>query len=151
MLPFLARATQRIIHAGYQLHPELVETDYRSAFQQLSARVRKRTLVVLFTQVVDDASARELLRMTRGLLPRHLPLLVMFRDIDVDNLLEPSKAPASELELYVHAAAAEVVSWRDRTARELKKQGALILDVPPKQLTPSLINRYLEIKARHLL
>jgi hypothetical protein len=26
-----------------------------------------------------------------------------------------------------------------------------VLDVAPGQLTPSLINRYLEIKARHLL
>ena len=146
-----ARATQRIIHAGYRLHPELVETDYRGAFEQLSARVRKRTLVVLFTQVADDASARELLRLTRGLLPRHLPLLVMFRDVDVDQLLEPKAGASSELSLYQNAAAAEVVSWRDRIARDLKRQGALILDVSPKELTPKLINRYVDIKARHLL
>jgi hypothetical protein len=33
----------------------------------------------------------------------------------------------------------------------MKRQGALVLDVLPAQLTPSLLNRYLEIKARHLL
>jgi uncharacterized protein (DUF58 family) len=35
--------------------------------------------------------------------------------------------------------------------RDLKKHGALVLDVSPAELTPKLINRYLEIKARHLL
>jgi hypothetical protein len=35
--------------------------------------------------------------------------------------------------------------------RDLKNQGALVLDVAPGQLTGQLINRYLEIKARHLL
>jgi uncharacterized protein (DUF58 family) len=148
------RATQTIIQAGYHLHPELVESNYGLAFDQLSARVRKRTLVVLFTQVVDEAAARELLRLTRGLLPRHLPLLVLFRDVDVERLLEPSPGEVAEgdaLAGYVRAAAAEVVSWRDRVALELRKQGALILDVVPQKLTPALINRYLEVKARHLL
>jgi len=35
--------------------------------------------------------------------------------------------------------------------RSLKNHGALVLDVDPSGLTPALINRYLEIKARHLL
>jgi uncharacterized protein (DUF58 family) len=144
------RATQAIIHAGYHLHPQIVESNYGVAFAQLSARCRKRALVVVFTQVVDEVAAQELLRLTRGLLPRHLPLLVMFRDVDVDGLLEPTRDP-SDLDVYVRAAAAEVVSWRERIAIELKKQGALILDIPPQGLTPALINRYLEVKARHLL
>jgi uncharacterized protein (DUF58 family) len=148
------RATQAIIHAGYHLHPDIVESNYGVAFSQLSARCRKRALVVVFTQVVDEVAAHELLRLTKGLLPRHLPLLVMFRDVDVDGLLEPAHAPglvASDLDVYVRAAAAEVVSWRERIAIELKKQGALILDISPQGLTPALINRYLEVKARHLL
>jgi uncharacterized protein (DUF58 family) len=145
-----ARATQAIIHAGYHLHPEIVESNYGVAFQQLSSRVKKRTLVVLFTQVVDEVAARELLRLTRGLLPRHLLLLVLFRDADVETLLEPAST-AGELGAYLRAAAAEVLTWRERVSLELRKQGALILDVLPQKLTPALINRYLEVKARHLL
>jgi hypothetical protein len=52
---------------------------------------------------------------------------------------------------YVRGAAAELSSFRDRMVRELKRHGALVLDVAPGQLTTALINRYLEIKARHLL
>lgn len=147
-------ATRRIIHAAYHLHPELVESRYEVATEHLGARVRQRTLVVLFTQVVDEVAAGELLRLTRGVSRRHLPLVVLFRDVDVDAVLDPSRplggrSPA--LDAYERAAAAEVITWRDRIARDLKKQGAMILDVRPAALTPALINRYLEIKARHLL
>jgi uncharacterized protein (DUF58 family) len=148
------RATTRIIHAGYHLKPELVESNYQAAFQQLGVRLRKRSMVVVFTQVVDEVAAADLLKLTRGLLPRHLPLLVLFRDVEVDRLLEAGprlREGESELETYVRAAAAEVVSWRDRVAMDLKRQGALILDIAPARLTPALINRYLEVKARHLL
>ncbi len=144
------RATQRIIRAGYDLHPDLVETNYKVALDQLSTRIRKRAMIVMFTQVVDEVAADELLRLTRGLSRRHLPLLVLFRDPDVEALLDPTPTTSS-VATYTRAAAAEVVEWRERLNYELKKQGAHILDVVPKDLTPSLINRYLEIKARHLL
>ncbi|MBK8255414.1 MAG: DUF58 domain-containing protein [Polyangiaceae bacterium] len=147
-----SRAARRIVQAGYNLHPELVETNYEAAYQKVSTLVRKRSLVVLFTQVLDDLSAKAVIRLARGLLPRHLPLFVLFRDADVDALLDPQAATtADEGDLYTSAAAAELVSFRDRIMRELKKQGALVLDVPTSDLTPTLMNRYLEIKARHLL
>ncbi len=153
------KSVQKLIQASYALHPELVEPDPERAFGLLNLRVRTRTLVVLFTQVIDERAAEELVRVTRGLFPRHLPLIVLFRDVEVHALLEgqgPKALPdrhrqIGELELYSRGAAAELVSWRDQLIRKLKEQGALILDVDPSDLTPALINRYLEIKARHLL
>jgi uncharacterized protein (DUF58 family) len=150
-----ARASHRIVQASYDLHPSLVESDYELAFDQLALRMRKRALVILFTQIVDDVAARAVLTRVRGLIPRHLPLLVLFRDVEVDELAEPHEAPAAptrdDLELYLRGAAAEAVVWRDKLIRDLKGGGALVLDVPPQRLTPALINRYLEIKARQLL
>lgn len=145
------RASRRIVQAGYDLYPDLVETSYATGLEQLSMRVRKRTLVVVFTQVVDDVSAAELLRQMRGVLGRHLPLLVLFRDADIDRMLEPRVGGEADLDYYVKGAAAELLSSRDRLIRDLKKHGALVLDVGTNELTPALINRYLEIKARHLL
>ncbi len=149
-----ANAASRIVQAGYHLHPEITETNFAEAIEHVGTRVKKRSLVVLFTQVVDDVAAHELLRLLRGLLPRHLPLLVPFRDIEVDALAHGETADTAHGDHatpYVRAAAAELVSFRDRLIRELKRRGAHVLDTTPGDLTPSLINRYLEIKARHLL
>lgn len=159
------KAVQTLIAAGYALHPAMVESEPEKAFHVLNLRVRKRTLVVLFTQVIDERSAEELIRFTRGLSPRHLPLIVLFRDVEVHALLtgEPAAAPTDgrpskpakprigDVQLYERGAAAEIVAWRDQLLRTLKNHGALVLDVDPSGLTPALINRYLEIKARHLL
>jgi uncharacterized protein (DUF58 family) len=147
------RAAQRVVQATYDLHPALVETDFEGAFAHLARRLRKRALVVLFTQVIDDVSAKAVLRHVRSLPPRHLPLCVLFRDPDLDRLAEPpaglADAPAGDL--YVGAAAAESILWRERLVRDLKAGGALVLHVPPRQTTPAVINRYLQIKAQHLL
>jgi len=104
---------------------------------------------VLFTQVVDDAVAKMLLLGCRALSRRHLPLVVLFRDLDVDGLLRPVRDDRNEL--YVRAAAAELARWRGGFIRDLRHGGALVLDVGPKELTVKLIERYFEIKARHQL
>ena len=149
-----ARATRKIVQAGYDIEPDLAPTNYRAAFEALAVRVKKRTLVVLFTQVVDEVAAAELEKLMRGLMPRHLPLLVLLRDVDVDALALGHSGEAAALSgvgPYLRGAAAEILSFRDKLVRRLKQHGALVLDVAPGDLTPSLINRYLEIKARHLL
>ncbi|HEV7223541.1 MAG TPA: DUF58 domain-containing protein, partial [Pirellulales bacterium] len=53
--------------------------------------------------------------------------------------------------LYRAAAAADILSWRQQVLADLEAKGVLSLDVFPEGLTAPLINRYLEIKARHLL
>lgn len=149
-----ARATRKIVQAGYDIEPDLAPTNYRAAFEALAVRVKKRTLVVLFTQVVDEVAAAELEKLMRGLMPRHLPLLVLLRDVDVDALALGHSGEAAALAgvgPYLRGAAAEILSFRDKLVRRLKQHGALVLDVAPGDLTPALINRYLEIKARHLL
>lgn len=149
-----SRAAARIVQAAYHLQPELTETSYAAAVEHLGVKMKKRTLMVLFTQLVDDVSAAELLRLLRGLLPRHLPLIVPFRDVEVEALAHgttPETAAWEQPAPYLRAAGAELVTFRDKLMREVKRRGALVLDCPPAELTPALINKYLEIKARHLL
>ncbi|MCH9683000.1 MAG: DUF58 domain-containing protein [Deltaproteobacteria bacterium] len=143
-------ATARLVRATYDIHAELVESDFGQAFTRLGHQLRQRSLVVVFTQVHDDASADELVRYTRGLLPKHLPLVILLRDTELESmaLVRPSD---DDPRLFERAAAAELLGWRDRLVRRLRQAGANVLDVEPRQLTVQLVNRYLEIKVRHLL
>jgi uncharacterized protein (DUF58 family) len=54
-------------------------------------------------------------------------------------------------DLYVRAAAAEALAWRDALVRGLRRAGVLVLDARPGDLTPELVKGYLEVKARRLL
>jgi uncharacterized protein (DUF58 family) len=167
------RVSQRIIQASYDLHPVLAEPDYAAAFDLLSLRVRRRALVVLFTSVLDHLGAATVASRMRALLPRHLPLCVLFRDVEIMELADPGTAVRAHpgtatatgsgtaagtadqanlaLEPYLRGAAAEISLWRDRFVRDLRGRGCLVLDVAPGQLTPALVNQYLQIKARRLL
>jgi uncharacterized protein (DUF58 family) len=51
----------------------------------------------------------------------------------------------------VRGAAAETLRWRKGMVRELKRAGAHVLEVTPRELTARLVNQYLQIKARQLL
>lgn len=142
-------AVSKLIQTSYAIHPKLERTDYEQAMGYLGTRVRKRTLMVLFTQLVDDQAALELTRLTRSVMRKHLPLIVLLRDSEMHALVhEDTGKPA---DLYVRGAAAEMIGWREQVIRTLENAGALILDVEPTDLTAKVINRYLEIKARHLL
>jgi uncharacterized protein (DUF58 family) len=145
-----SRATQRLIQSTYALHANMVEPDHRAAFDFLSRRVRRRALVILFTQVIDDVAAGTLLRLMRGIGSRHLPLCTLFRDGALDALVDSPMA-SNPTDLYRRGAAAEAILWRDRLVRDLKAGGALVLHTLPNRLTPALVNRYLEIKAQQML
>ncbi len=144
-----AAATRALIHATYGLHPRLVEPDYDAAFEYLVRRVRTRSLVVLFSHVLDDSVADLLVRRLKSLGRRHLPLVVMFRDRDIEAVLaEPDRSPR---DLYDKGAAAELLRWRESVVGSMKRAGAIVLEASGAHVTGEVITRYLEVKARHLL
>ena len=101
------------------------------------------------TNVFDDVNARQVSDHLCNLVGRHLPLAVLLRDRDIFDLADG--APDSGPGLYAAAAAASILNWRERVLAGLRRRGALTLDVFPDELTAPLVNRYLQIKARHLL
>jgi uncharacterized protein (DUF58 family) len=140
---------RRLTRAVYALEAGLAATDYHAAMGFLRAQVRVRSLFIVFTNLLDPRSAKELSVAVKGMLPRHLPLCVLLRDTDVETL---ATAPAATVDdLYVHAAAAESLAWRDALIRGLRRSGVLVLDAKPGELTPELVKGYLDVKARRLL
>ena len=126
----------------------LVEPDYAGAFRTLSARHRKRSLLVIFTDVIDRRASAALIAHTARAAARHLPLVVALRN---DELLAAALPPADAREplaIYRSAAAEELVTTREEALRAMRQTGVDVLDTSPKVMTASLINRYLEIKAR---
>jgi uncharacterized protein (DUF58 family) len=140
---------RKLTRAAYALDAGLDATDYRSAMVFLKTQIKARSLFVLFTNLLEPRSAKDLAAAVKSLMPRHLPLCVLMRDEQVEAL---ATAPiATEEDVLVRAAAAESLAWRDGIVRGLKKSGALVLDARPGEITPLLVKRYLEVKARRLL
>jgi uncharacterized protein (DUF58 family) len=148
--PAGGRATERtIIRAAFDLHARIAEPDFARTFSFARTRVQRRSLVVVFTQILEPSAATRLATMMRGLMPRHLPVCVLLRDRDVDQLAV--EAPTTPRDLYVSAAAAVAIHWRDQLLRDLRKAGVIVFDAYPSAMTPALLRRYADIKARRLL
>lgn len=143
------RQLHRLIHAVHDLEPRLVESRHDEAFMHLGRYGRKRSLVGLFTNVLDDVNADLVLRHCTSLRGRHLPLLVLLRDPDIHTTLRTP--PVDELGFWRSGAAAILARWRQGVIDRLTTAGALVVDADADRLTPATISEYLRVKAKHLL
>ncbi|HET7339167.1 MAG TPA: DUF58 domain-containing protein [Candidatus Dormibacteraeota bacterium] len=144
-----ATQLRRITEALYAVRPDYVEPDFGHAMTHLALRVGRRSLIVMLTDVQDPESSRELVAHALRLAARHLVLVVAMSDPAV---LSARDDPISSTNrAYEWAAAEEFVASRRQSFEVLRRGGVLGLDVVAGQLSPALIERYLELKERALL
>jgi uncharacterized protein (DUF58 family) len=139
----------QLLHASFDRFPEVVESRYDEAFLYLAGHCKKRSLVVLISNLIDEVNAHQVESYLSTLVGRHLPLGVLLRDHRLFDAADHD--PQSDEELFRAGAAAEILTWRHQVLRDLEHRGVLALDVFPEDMTAPLVNSYLEIKARHLL
>lgn len=139
----------RILDATYALEPRMEEPRFHLALSQLAAKVRKRSLIVMFTDFIDDRASQGLMRMCLGLVPRHLPLVAAMSDTEVRGVADD--IPRDWQDLYRQGVAAELLERRMALLAKLGSSGVLVVDVPPDQISASVLDRYLAVKTRNLL
>jgi uncharacterized protein (DUF58 family) len=131
------------------VQPRLVEPDYPGAFRHLAVRSRKRALTVLFTDVIDRMASEALLAHVGSLRPRHLPLAVVLRNPELDATAQ--QRPADAHEAFRRAAAEELLRARDEALGHMRREGIIVLDVPPVQAARAVVTQYGELKRRGVL
>jgi uncharacterized protein (DUF58 family) len=139
----------RIIEALYDIQPSEVESDYAGAFRKFLATWRKRSLIALFSDVVDPTASSVLLGHLPSVQPRHLPLAILLKDPELMEL--ERKVPQNSTDLYEKAVACDLASSRELASRQLRQAGCLVVDVAPQDLTVSVVNEYLRLKARSMI
>ncbi len=140
----------RLLHASFDQRPEFVESRYDSAFLHVSKNCRKRALVVLITNVIDEINAGQIQEYLGSMAGKHLPMGVLLRDHDLFDVVDDYQTSRGS-NVFEAAAAADILTWRSQVINDLNRKGVLTMDVFPDHLTARLVNQYLEIKARHLL
>jgi uncharacterized protein (DUF58 family) len=140
-------AVRAIRDALVGIQPSLVEPDYAAAFATIAASQRRRSLVVLFSDVIDARSSRALIAHTTRSAPRHLHLVVAMRN---EALFRAgSAAGRGDAErIYFTAAAEELVLAREEALQRMRRSGVGVVDVAADALSAAVVDRYLEIKGR---
>ncbi|WP_159566046.1 DUF58 domain-containing protein [Budvicia diplopodorum] len=138
----------RVLHEVYDIQPTLSSSDFELAAQSLMVRERKRSLIVVFTNLRDE-DEQSLLACVKLLSKRHLVLVASLREAELDDA--GSITIANEQDAALRAAAAGYQAKRQAVLTRLRNAGTLCIDVQPQQLAVESVNRYLAIKAAGML
>ncbi|MBN1440894.1 MAG: DUF58 domain-containing protein [Anaerolineales bacterium] len=143
------RQFYRMLKALYAVEPQSVEPDYRRAASYLAGKERKRSLVILFTDLTGNFGVRALLEGMGALAGRSLPMVVTVGAPDIHQAA--AARPADSESVYLRMEAEALLEERRQALDALRRKGVLTLDVPANHLSVAVINRYLELKGRRLL
>jgi len=125
-----------------------VETNFTLTLAELSTRLRRRSLVVLFTDFLDTVTAELMVENVTRLARRHLVLFVAVKDpsLEARALARPRTLDA----LHQAVVATDFSRERDVVLERLRRAGAHCIDASPGDFSMALVNRYLDIKRREL-
>lgn len=143
------RGLRAVLGALAAVEGRLEESNYPAAFRQLAVRSRCRALTVLFTDVIDRAASSALVAQTGSLRPRHLPVAVTLRDPALERTA--TARPATDAEAFERAAAEDLLQARSEALAVMRRQGVLVLDVPPEGAAEAVTESYHRLKRRGLL
>jgi uncharacterized protein (DUF58 family) len=138
------RNSNAVIGAVFDLEPRPVDADYELAFRAVGSA--KRALVVVFTDLLDEAAARSLVAAVPVLARRHAVVVASVRDPDVDRAVR--SAPRDRADVYRAAVALDLLDGRRRVVAELRRVGAEVVEAPPEHLAAACVRAYLHLKSR---
>lgn len=137
---------RRLTEALYLVEARLEESDYSAAIDLAFSRLHRRTLAVVFTDLLDPNAAEPLVVRAAKLRPRHLPFIASLRDpIVLETVHALPRGPA---QVFERLAAIELDRDLQRTVAELRRAGALVVHQPAQTFSAAAVNAYLELKAR---
>jgi uncharacterized protein (DUF58 family) len=135
----------RVVEAMFDLEPVFTESDYRGAFNETLVRFRRRAMLVIYTELVEQAVGESLLP-ALGLIARnHVVVIAAVQDPAVVTWAHG--AASTDEHVYRKVAAIGALEERRRTVVRLQRLGATVIDAPPRALPMQLADAYLRVKA----
>jgi uncharacterized protein (DUF58 family) len=133
-----------VVRTILDVEPTQVDSDHDLAFHSVGGV--KRALIVVFTDLVDEAAAQSLVDAVPMLSRRHAVVVASVRDPDLDRAV--TVEPETPHAVYEAAIAIDVLDARRRVAARLRHAGADVVEAPPALLGEACVRAYLQLKAR---
>ncbi len=144
--PFIgdARSFHRLQSAAAGLDYEPVEPNFTLALATLTARLKRRSLVVVFSDFTDPTAAELMVESLGRLVKKHLVLFVTMADSEVEELIT---APPGDIATLARSVTADsLAQQRKLVLTRLRRLGIDVLEAPWESIGPRLIDRYLAIR-----
>ena len=146
MTPFAtdSRAFHRLQTAAAGLDYSAREPNFTLALATLTARLRRRSLIVLFSEFTDPTSAELMVESVERLMRHHLVIFVTMEDEELSKLTQAE--PGSLQDLATAVAADGLARQRQLVLQRLRHLGANVIEAPWRTIGYRLLDRYLATK-----
>lgn len=140
---------RRVMELLYALRTDFAETDMEALYARVKRTLPQRSLLVLHTNYESLSAMRRQLPFLQLLSRSHLVAVVIFRNTELDALLQ--QPDRDTMSVYIKTITTQFIHEKELIAKELERHGVLTILTGPEQLSTSVLNKYLEVKARGML
>ena len=146
MTPFVgdARAFHRLQSAAAGLDYTAAEPNFTLALATLTAKLQRRSLIVLFSDFTDPTAAELMVESIGRLVDKHLVLFVTIADSELETFV--AEEPGDIATLARSVTADTLVHQRQIVLQRLRRMGVDVIEAPWDTIGYRLIDRYFVIK-----
>ncbi|MEC0227367.1 DUF58 domain-containing protein [Paenibacillus alba] len=137
---------QALTRAVYDLRTDFVESSTQVAFTHVLRFLKKRSLVVLFSDMESYLYDQEMLPYVQRLRRSHHVLLLSLQDPLIHGWVRIRAEDSKQA--YRQSMAHKFTTDRYAYVAKMAGNGIPVMDVPADQLTLSAVNAYLDLKSR---
>ena len=138
------RAFHRLQTAAAGIDYVAREPNFTLALATLTARLKRRSLIVLFSDFADPTSAELMVESVERLVRHHLVIFVTLEDAELSDMAEAE--PATLRDLATAVAADSLARQRALVLQRLRRLGVDVIEAPWQAIGYRLIDRYLAAK-----
>ena len=126
-----------------------VETNHTLAMAHLHQRLKRRGLIVVFSDFVDTTTAELLVENIAVLNRAHVIIFVALSDPGLEEIAH--RTPRGLDDVARAVSAAQMIRERRLVMERLQRLGVLVVDAPPRMVTARLVSTYLTVKSREMI
>jgi uncharacterized protein (DUF58 family) len=140
---------QTILQSIYQLKAEAAESNYAAVLQYLEMVQKKRSLLLLFSDVRTFLHEESALILLKRLRQRHLFLMIGIEDL---TLLKRAKEDPNTVQAAMRKSMAQQqILIKKREKLKWEKQGLQMIEAREEKLAVTAVSHYIDIMNQNLL
>ncbi|MEO0463109.1 MAG: DUF58 domain-containing protein [Pseudomonadota bacterium] len=144
--PFVndSRAFYRLQSSAAGLDYTATEPNFTLALATLTSKLKRRSLIVLFSDFTDSTAAELMIESIGRLVDKHLVLFVTIADSELEGFMEDEPGDIATMARSVTAQT--LAHQRSVVLQRLRRLGVDVIEAPWEQIGYQLIDRYFMIK-----
>ena len=140
---------QQLLESLYRQATDFGESDYSALSVHLNKHITKRSLLILYTNFDSVVGMERQLEALKYLSSRHVVLAVFFENASLTTFAE--RKPRHLSDYFDQTLADKFIAEKQHVVTLRQRHGIYALLTAPERLSVDVINRYLEMKARHVI